>query len=101
MPNTFQDRYVPYVDMATYTAIDLDPYRDSITINADGLYAHNHLSIDTSTATFQTALSDEIEKLVKKTVKQYLKEEGFILGRLPDEKEAEKAFDSIFGSTDE
>lgn len=98
-PNTFQDRYVTY-NAATYTAIDLDPYRASIDITADGLYAHSP-SINTSTAAFQTALSDEIEKLVKRTVKQYLEKEGFILGRLPDEKEAEKAFDEIFGSTDE
>ena len=99
MPTTFQDRYGPYF-AATHTDIDLDPLRTSIGITADGLCSRN-LSIDTTTATFQTALSDKIEKLVKQTVKQYLEEEGFILGRLPDEKEAEKAFDRIFESTDE
>lgn len=98
-PTTATDRYVWHLGHDASTTITLD----NATIHSD-IFSYptasttSELVIDSNSVTFSAGFEDQIRRIVRKAVKECLNEEGFIVGKLPDEGPDEQSFNDIYTS---
>lgn len=98
-PATATGQYVWHLGHDTSTTITLD----NATINSD-IFSHpapfttSELVIDGTSVTFSAGFEEQIRRIVRKVIKECLNEEGFIVGKLPNEGPNEQSFNDIYTS---